>query len=106
MSIKQLYCLFLLTTLCCSALAQRGLPPRAKTRSPLVTKYAQHLDFLPPMVKLLNAPKGWDVSIAAFGLGKPRMLYNAPDGKLYVTRRDGGDVLLLTDSDGDNKFED
>jgi glucose/arabinose dehydrogenase len=86
--------------------AQRGLPPREKTRSTLVTKYAQHLDFLPPMVKLLNVPAGWEVSIAAYGLGRPRMLYSAPNGKLYITRRDGGDVLMLTDADGDNKFED
>jgi glucose/arabinose dehydrogenase len=86
--------------------AQRGLPPKEKTRSPMVTKYAQHLDFLSPMVKLLKARDGWEVSVAAFGLGRPRMLYPGPNGELYVTRRDGGDVLLLKDSDGDKKFED
>lgn len=87
-------------------IAQRGLPPRKKTATRHVTKYAQHLDFLPPMVKLLNVPDGWEVSIAAFGLGRPRMLYTTPEGKLYVTRRDGGDVLMLSDNDNDNKFED
>ena len=86
--------------------AQRGLPPKQKTRSVSVTKYAQHLDFLPQMVKLLKVPEGWNVSVAAAGLGKPRMLYNAPNGGLYVTRRDAGDVLLLRDNDGDAKFED
>ena len=87
-------------------MAQRGLPPKYKTRSTLVTKYPQHLDFLPKMVKLLKVPDGWEVSVAAFGLGLPRMLYMGADGALYVTRRDGGDVLMLKDNDGDGKFED
>ena len=94
----------LLTTV--QVYAQRGLPPKQKTRSVLITKYPQHLDFLPEMVKLLKVPKGWEVSVAASGLGKARMLYNAPNGGLYVTRRDAGDVLLLKDNDGDNKFDD
>ncbi|HYF68783.1 MAG TPA: PQQ-dependent sugar dehydrogenase [Ohtaekwangia sp.] len=88
-----------------SAFSQRGLPPDSKTRSPMVTKYPQHLDFLPPMVNMLKVADGWEVAIAAFGLGRPRMMYSTPSGHLYVTRRDGGDVLLLKDADGDNKFE-
>jgi glucose/arabinose dehydrogenase len=104
--IRLIFTLALFTFSYQSVVAQRGLPPRAKTRSAHVTKYAQHLDFLPPMVKLLKVPDGWEVNIAAFGLGRPRMLYSTPEGKLYITRRDGGDVLMLTDSDGDNKFED
>ncbi|WP_256011661.1 PQQ-dependent sugar dehydrogenase [Desertivirga xinjiangensis] len=87
------------------ASAQRGLPPKKKTRSAHVTKYPQHLDFLPEMVKLLKVPEGWNVSIAASGLGRPRMLYNGPNGELYITRRDAGDVLMLKDKDGDSKFE-
>jgi glucose/arabinose dehydrogenase len=88
------------------ATAQRGLPPKESTRQVLVTKYPQHLDFLPAMVKLLKVPPGFEVSIAASGLGRPRMLCQGPNGSLYVTRRDAGDVLMLKDSDGDNKFED
>jgi len=34
------------------------------------------------------------------------MLYQGQNGSLYVTRRDAGDVLMLKDVDGDNKFED
>ncbi|WP_432710706.1 PQQ-dependent sugar dehydrogenase [Pedobacter sp.] len=98
----------LVFTLWCSlpVFAQRGLPPKEKTRTIHITKYPQHLDFLPEMVKLLKVPRGWEVSVAASGLGRPRMLYNAPNGGIYVTRRDAGDVLLLKDNDGDNKFED
>jgi len=85
--------------------AQRGLPPKDVTKSLSVTKYAQVLEFKPEMLKLLKTPPGWQVSLAASGLGKPRMLYTSPAGKIYVTRRDGGDVLLLDDSNKDNKFE-
>lgn len=85
--------------------AQRGDTPKHKTRSTSVTKYPEHLDFLPDMVKLLKAPKGWEVTVAAYGLGKPRMLYMGTQGQLYITRRDGNDVLMLQDKDGDNKFE-
>ena len=58
------------------------------------------------MVNLLKVPDGWTVSIAASGLGKPSMLYYTPNGNLYITRRDTGDVLLLKDPNGDGKFED
>ncbi len=88
------------------AAAQRGLPPGDVTKVTHTTKYAEHLDFLPEMTKLLQVPEGWSVSVAASGLGKPRMMHLMPDGRLYVTRRDAGDVLLLTDKDGDSKFED
>jgi glucose/arabinose dehydrogenase len=87
------------------ASAQRGLPPKEVTKSLSVTKYAQVLEFHPEMIKLLKTPPGWQVSLAASGLGKPRMLYTSPAGNVYVTRRDGGDVLLLEDKDKDNKFE-
>lgn len=85
--------------------AQRGVPPKDVTKTTHTTKYPQHLDFLPEMVELLKVPDGWKVSVAASGLGKPRMLYNGPNNELYVTRRDAGDVLMLKDSDGDNKFD-
>ena len=94
---------FLMITACTQA--QRGLPPKKKTRATLVTKYPQHLDFLPPMVKLLKVPAGWNVSVAASGLGRPRMMYPAQNGGLYITRRDAGDVLLLKDEDGDQVFD-
>ncbi len=56
-----------------------------KTKSKLVTKYAQHLDFLPDMVKLLKVPDGYEVKVAASGLGRPRMMYTGPNGRLYIT---------------------
>ena len=88
------------------AFAQRGLPPKAKTGTVSYTNYPRHVDFLPNLVKYLKVPRGWEVSVAASGLGKPRMLYAGPTGQLYITRRDAGDVIMLTDKDGDHKFED
>ncbi len=86
--------------------AQKGLPPKEKTTVTRTTNFPQVVEFTPEMVKQLKVPAGWEVSIAAAGLGKPRMLYTGNKGELYVTRRDGGDILLLTDKDNDNKFED
>ena len=85
--------------------AQRGMPPKTGTKSTNITNYPQHLDFLPEMANLLKVPDGWEVKVAASGLGKPRMLYTGQNGQLYITRRDGGDVLMLKDIDGDNKFD-
>jgi len=85
--------------------AQRGMPPGDVTKTTHTTKYPEHLDFLPEMVKLLQVPDGWTVSVAASGLGKPRMMYVTPGGDLYITRRDAGDVLLLKDKDDDNNFD-
>lgn len=106
LSFKRVVSVILFLSVIKFAVAQRGLPPKHKTRSTLVTKYPQHLDFLPQLVKLLKVPDGWQVNVAASGLGRPRMLYLGQHGELYVTRRDGGDVLMLKDNDGDNKFDD
>ena len=85
--------------------AQRGIPPGDVTHIRHTTKYPEHLDFLPEMVKLLEVPDGWTVDIAASGLGKPRMLWLGDKGQLYITRRDAGDMLMLKDSNGDDKFD-
>jgi glucose/arabinose dehydrogenase len=106
---KSFYRLFLVVGLLAvinESLAQRGVPPRKKFRSTYVAKYPQHLDFLPPMYKLLKVPDGWEVSIAASGLGRIRMMQLAPNGGMYVTRRDGADVLYLKDGNADNVFDD
>jgi glucose/arabinose dehydrogenase len=95
-----------LTLVSVVSVAQKGLPSRKTTHSSSVTKYAQHLDFHPYMKKWLKVPKGWELSIAASGLGRPRMLHQGSGGKMYITRRDAGDVLLLQDQDGDNIYED
>lgn len=88
-----------------SVCAQRGLPPDETVTMTHTTEYAKHIDFVPELAKKLNVPKDWKVSIAASGLGKPRMMHLGNKGELYVTRRDGGDVLLLRDTNADNAFD-
>lgn len=89
-----------------TAHSQKGLPPEEKTTVTRTTNFPQVAEFTPERLKMLKVPNGWEVSVAASGLGKPRMLYVGNKGELYVTRRDGGDILLMTDKDNDQKFED
>ncbi|RZJ66309.1 MAG: glucose dehydrogenase [Flavobacterium sp.] len=86
--------------------AQKGIPPTDVVNISTTTKYAQHVDFSQDHLKNLKVPEGWQVSMVASGLGKPRMLYLGKPGQLYVTRRDAGDILLLTDKNNDRKFDD
>lgn len=97
----------LLATLMASVAAsgQRGFPPDETVTMTHTTEYAKHIDFVPELAKKLNVPKDRKVSVAASGLGKPRMMHLGKKGELYVTRRDGGDVLLLKDTNGDNTFD-
>lgn len=84
---------------------QKGMPAKSVVTATVTTNYPQHEDFKETMVSRLVVPAGYKISIAATGLGKPRMLQPTKDGSLYVTRRDQGDVLLLTDTDKDGKFD-
>jgi glucose/arabinose dehydrogenase len=59
----------------------------------------------PPAVGTLKVAEGFRVRRFAENLGKPRMLALSPDGGLYVTRRDVGDVLLVRDQNGDGAAE-
>lgn len=88
-----------------NAWSQRRLPPKKNTFQNGNVLSAAHRFFTGDVVKLLKVPSGWTVSVAASGLGKPRMMQLGPDGSLYITRRDGGDVLMLKDRDGDGKFD-
>src|SRR5688572_22549927 len=77
---------------------------------PVVTAITGHvvkterLDPTDSRAKLV-VPAGFEVSVFASGLGKPRVLAVAADGTVYATRRDAGDVLMLRDRDHDGKSE-
>lgn len=62
-------------------------------------------EFSTAIVNRLSVPPGFRVKLFAFGLGKPRMMEVGPDGTVYVTRRNRGDVLALRDSDGDGRAD-
>lgn len=59
----------------------------------------------PGRVAALKRPAGFKVDAWADGLLNPRILAVAPDGSVYVSRREQGDVLLLRDRDGDGRAD-
>lgn len=56
-------------------------------------------------VAALKAPPGFRINVFASGLGNSRILAVAPDGTVYVSRREEGDVLMLKDADGDGRAD-
>ncbi|RCW65230.1 YbhB/YbcL family Raf kinase inhibitor-like protein [Pseudorhodoferax soli] len=56
-------------------------------------------------VQALRAPPGFAVSVFAAGLKNARILAVAPDGTVYLSRRDQGDVVMLRDADGDGQAD-
>lgn len=89
-----------------SSFAQKGLPSETPTTAQVNTHYPLHEDFKDNLIGRITVPSGFKVMVAATGLGKPRMMAMGAEGVMYVTRRDVGDVLMLTDKDGDGKFDD
>jgi len=59
------------------------------------------LPFEEAMLERLNLPDGFEVNVFAQGLGNARWMAIAPDGTVFLTRRAEGDVIALTDQDGD-----
>jgi glucose/arabinose dehydrogenase len=55
----------------------------------------------PDRIAALKVPKGFKVSVFADGLKNARIVAVAPDGTVYLSRRDQGDVLMLKDANGD-----
>jgi Raf kinase inhibitor-like YbhB/YbcL family protein len=49
----------------------------------------------------LKVPEGYAVTPFAAGLMNPRMLAVAPDGTVYASRREQGDVIMLKDANED-----
>jgi glucose/arabinose dehydrogenase len=62
--------------------------------------------FSPTFAQELRVPPGFRVQVFASGLGNPRMMAVAPEGDVYVTVRDQGQVLRLRDLNGDGDASD
>jgi Raf kinase inhibitor-like YbhB/YbcL family protein len=54
----------------------------------------------PERLAALKAPAGFTVSTFATGLKNPRIIAVSPNGAIYVSRREQGDIVLLKDADG------
>lgn len=96
---------FFTTVFSSESFSQKGLPEKEITTATVNTNFPQHEDFKESMLSRIVVPAGFKVSIAATGLGKPRMMALSDKGALYVTRRDQGDVLMLTDENRDGRFD-
>ncbi|HEX5659601.1 MAG TPA: hypothetical protein VFX59_20535, partial [Polyangiales bacterium] len=59
----------------------------------------------PERIAAIKAPAGFSVQPFATGLKNARVLAVAPDGTVYLSRRDQGDVLMLRDADGDGRAD-
>ena len=59
----------------------------------------------PERIAGVHAPSGFRVEAFATGLKNARVLVVAPNGDVYVSRRDQGDVLLLRDQGGDGRAD-
>jgi len=55
---------------------------------------------IPERLAGLKTPAGFTVTTFATGLKNPRIIAVAPNGGIYVSRREQGDVVLLKDADG------
>lgn len=65
----------------------------------------QQLKFDESLLKQLNLPAGFEINVFAKDLGNPRNLAITPDGTIYVTRREEGDILALRDSNKDGRAD-
>ncbi|WP_261663238.1 PQQ-dependent sugar dehydrogenase [Deinococcus sp. Marseille-Q6407] len=62
------------------------------------------LGYSPERLAQLKVPAGFQVSVMATELGNARMLHVMPDGSIYLTRRQQGDIWYLKDRNGDGQF--
>jgi Raf kinase inhibitor-like YbhB/YbcL family protein len=59
----------------------------------------------PARIAALKAPAGFSVTAFATGLKNARILAVAPNGDVYLSRRDQGNVLMLRDANGDGRAD-
>lgn len=96
-------CLIVAATFCAIAawsVAQTVPPPKKPPVEraadvEVTTHIVKPLQLPPPDVKQLRVPDGFKIEVFARDLGNARMLAIGPEGRVYVTRREQGDVLML-----------
>ena len=65
----------------------------------------ERISFQPSLVQRLKVPSGFQINIFATKMGEPRMMAIGPDGSVYVTRPEQGDVVRLIDKNRDGKSD-
>ena len=82
-----------------AAMAQQGDGTRVAIAASIF-KPAK-VEATPERIAALKAPAGFKVTAFATGLKNARIIAVAPNGDVYLSRRDQGDVLLMRDANGD-----
>ena len=95
--------LLLLLLAPCFAQAQQG--DGTDVQANVHTFKPAKVEASPQRMAALKVPDGFQVRPLAQGLQNPRIIAVAPDGRIYVSRRDQGDVLLLEDADEDGTLD-
>ena len=93
----------LAATIAVPALAQQG--DGTEQRTVVNVFKPAKVEPTPERIASIKAPPGFSVTPFATGLKNARILAVAPDGTVYVSRRDQGDVLMLKDADDDGKAD-
>ncbi|MES2207569.1 MAG: YbhB/YbcL family Raf kinase inhibitor-like protein [Pseudomonadota bacterium] len=86
-----------------SAWAQQG----DGTKVPIETHVFKpaKVEATPERIAHLKLPQGFTIAPFAMSLKNARILAVAPDGTVYVSRRDQGDVVMLKDLNGDGQAD-
>jgi len=63
------------------------------------------IKFNESLLKQLTMPAGFQINVFAKDLGNARNLAVAPDGTVYLTRREEGDILALKDTNKDGRAD-
>lgn len=96
---RRLACLALLGTLAAPASAQDEKTETRQNEAKILRP--AKVDATPERIARLKAADGLEAKPFATGLKNARILVVAPDGTVYVSRRDQGDVLMLRDANSD-----
>ena len=94
-----LACLALMSTLAAPAFAQDEKTETRRNEANILRP--AKVEATPERIASLKAADGLEVKPFATGLKNARILVVAPDGTVYVSRREQGDVLMLRDANGD-----
>jgi glucose/arabinose dehydrogenase len=65
----------------------------------------RQVDATQDRISAISLPAGFQITVWAEGLEKPRWMAAREDGSVYVTSRDAGTVTRLRDTDGDGKAD-
>jgi len=100
---KRMFAASLMAMAVTAALAQQGDGTQVALSNNIFKP--NKVEATPERMRGIKAPAGFTVTPFATGLKNARIIAVAPNGDVYVSRRDQGDVLLLRDANGDGRAD-